>query len=231
VWDYLRSLDPDIALLQEVAGIPPGIASDWRHLSAYPTTKGGRPQRFQTVVLAKGEIVAPFPLSSPVSWVQSELARFAGNLVSCQISTGGEEVTAVSVYSPAWPVDRGRLDGINTSPVRLTQNPDVWLSDILLAALQSTMDGGPWVIGGDFNMSETFDQWTGGPRGNREYLDRLTTFGLTECLRHSRGRLTPTFRNTRGGKIVHQMDHLLVTPGLADRLVDCDVGGADRVFT
>jgi exonuclease III len=87
-----------------------------------------------------------------------------------------------------------------------------------------------WVIAGDFNLSETFDLWRGGPRGNREYLDRMEALGLHECLRLTKGMLTPTFRNPRDGKIQHQMDHLFVTAALSDRLVGCDVGLPEMVF-
>jgi hypothetical protein len=71
--------------------------------------------------------------------------------------------------------------------IRLRQNPDVWLADILLAALP-TADGSAWVVGGDFNMSETFDAWSAGPRGNREYLARIADRRSTECLRKATGR-------------------------------------------
>ena len=123
----------------------------------------------------------------------------------------------------------GQLTGIDTSGIRLRLNRDVWLADILLAALPAA-DGSEWVVGGDFNLSETFDAWPGGPRGNREYLDRIADRGFTECLRKTTGRVTPTFRNPSNGAVIHQMDHLFATSGLADRLTRCEVGSADRVF-
>ena len=58
----------------------------------------------------------------------------------------------------------------------------------------------------------------------------MAGLGLIECLRKSRGALTPTFRNTTGGAIKHQMDHLFVTEALASRLVSCDTGSRERVF-
>ena len=136
------------------------------------------------------------------------------------------------MYSPAWPVDRTRLDGIDVSGVKLSQNPNVWVSDLLWAALncQHPTLSAEWVIAGDFNASETFDQWRGGPRGNREYLDRMASVGLVECLRHAQGRLTPTFRNPSGGAIKHQMDHLFVTAGMAARLIRCETGAQATVF-
>jgi len=86
-----------------------------------------------------------------------------------------------------------------------------------------------WVIAGDFNSSETFDQRAAGPRGNKEFLDYMEQFGFTECLRKSKGKLTPTFRHSRGS-IKHQIDHLFVTKSLADKLQSCDVGSQDEIF-
>jgi hypothetical protein len=36
----------------------------------------------------------------------------------------------------------------------------------------------PWVFAGDFNLSETFDLWRGGPRGNLECLNRMGGTGF-----------------------------------------------------
>lgn len=231
-WDYVRELDPDIALLQEVAGFPSVVERDWSIARLSAATKGGGVQRFSTAVLVRGEIDETFSLSSRTAWVQAELTRFAGNLVGCRIRLDGEAVNLVSVYSPAWPVDRLRLNGVDTSDVRLAQNPDVWLTDVLLAALREMepRSRGPWIIGGDLNLSETFDSLQGRPRGNLEYLERMSAFGLTECLRHATGAVTPTFRNASDGRIVHQMDHLFVSQPLAACLAWCRVGSPDRVF-
>ena len=87
-----------------------------------------------------------------------------------------------------------------------------------------------WIIGGDFNLSETFDNWPGGPRGNLEYLEKMEKFGLTEYLRKFQGRLTPTFRNPRDGNIAHQMDHIFVTSDFLEHLSSCETGDRNLVF-
>ncbi len=232
VWDYLCELDPDVALLQEVTSLAPAVASRWQVAEGIPVTKGGTPQRFRTVLLARGEIEQPFTLRSRELWVQDELARFAGNLVARTIRVNGERLNAVSVHSPAWPVDPARIAAVDTGGIQLALNRDVWIADVLLAGLKDSVGASetPMIVGGDFNLSETFDQWVGGPRGNREYLERMRAFGLTECLRTSRGELTPTFRNASNRKVLHQIDHLFVSRSLAERLVDCKVGEAARVF-
>ncbi len=97
------------------------------------------------------------------------------------------------------------------------------MTDLLHAALKEHPDlsSSSWIIGGDFNMSKTFDAWKDGPRGNQEYLDRMAALGLVECLRTYQGYLTPTYRNPANGKVFHQMDHLFVSRDLSERLVSC----------
>jgi exonuclease III len=137
----------------------------------------------------------------------------------------------VGVYAPAWPVARERLVGQELSGVKLVQNPDVWVGDLLVSALRRRADdGAEWIVAGDFNSCETFDSWKGGPRGNREWLDRMTALGFVECLRHSRGALTPTFRKPGATKPTSQIDHMFVTSGLAAALVVCETGDHARVY-
>jgi exonuclease III len=230
LWNYFEDLSPDLALLQEVSAISAPVAARWRVAAAFPVGKAGRPQRFRTAILIRGELAERLPLEATQPWVHAELSRFAGNLLTYRVlPQGGTPLVATSVYSPAWPVDRGRLTGIDTTGVQLTQSRDVWVADLLCTALA----GDPRrdsIVGGDFNLSETFDAWRGGPRGNREYLDRMAALSMTECLRHAAGALVPTFRNPRGGQVMHQMDHLFASPDLASRLDDCGVGSAERVF-
>jgi len=141
-------------------------------------------------------------------------------------------MTVVNVYSPAWPVDRSRLSGVDVGPVRLKLNRDVWVADLLWASLSpSFLQSSEYlVVGGDFNLSETFDAWKGGARGNREYLDRMIALGFAECLRGTTDRLTPTFRNPRGGAVVHQMDHLFVNQQLRMKMTSCTTGDPGVVF-
>jgi endonuclease/exonuclease/phosphatase family metal-dependent hydrolase len=233
VWKYLSELAPDIALLQEVSSLPDTLRQVYAVQAASPRNRHGRPQKFQTVLLVRGHIDATLALPALSDWVATELQLFAGNLpAACVTLVDGKRLSVVCVYSPAWPIDRARLNGIDVSGVKLTQNPDVWVSDLLWASLNHLHPGpfSEWIIAGDFNSSETFDQWRDGPRGNREYLDRMASLGLVECLRQAQGKLSPTFRNPRGGAIVHQMDHLFVTQGMATRLIHCETGSQTVVF-
>jgi exonuclease III len=231
-WNYLCELAPDIALLQEVSSIPLNIKKEFDVQYKMAVGKTGNTQRFGSAVLVRGAIVRDLPLQSSEDWVNAEIERFVGNLLAFEVLLErGLRLNVVGVYSPAWPVKRARIPGVDVSSIKLTLNPDVWVADLLWAYLRSIdLHKDFWVVAGDFNLSETFDAWRGGPRGNREYLDRMAALGTTECLRKQKGKLTPTFRNPRDGLVIHQMDHLFVTDALASRLVSCDTGNPERVF-
>ena len=241
VWKFLMEMKPEIILLQEVGSIPEGIKEEYDVLSRIAIYKTGRPQKFSTVVLIKGKIIGEIPLSSDFEWVNSELDFFKGNLIGCIIQLPNQApINVVSVYSPAWPVDRARLNGIDVSPVKLKLNPDVWVTEIIWAALKNIVrPNEKWIIGGDYNSSETFDQeWQDkkgvkfGIRsyGNKEILDRMVELGFTECLRRfNNDKIIPTFKHSSSG-IEHQMDHLFVTNNLFSRLSKCVVGEHSVIF-
>jgi hypothetical protein len=233
LWDYLLELDPTVALLQEVGGLPSWVLDRFAFDLRPAVGRAGSLQRFSTALLVRGQMGDLIPLTGLYGLLDAELKRFAGNLVSRELfPDDGPALKTVSVYSPAWPIDSARLTGVDTRAVRLTTNPELWLTDLLWASLKhrSRQPTDHWIVAGDFNLSETFDQTSWSAGGNREYLDRMAALGLVECLRESRGALTPTFRNTTGGAIKHQMDHLFVTEALASRLISCDVGSHERVF-
>lgn len=232
-WDYFLEINPDIALLQEVIGIPEHIRSNFACHELRAMGKTGKPQIFSTVILTKGQIEDKLLFTAPEDWVAKELAYFEGNLVAKQIRLNKNLLlNVISVYNPAWHIDRKRLENIDTTKVHLSQNPDVWVADLLWASLNHVQPSPTelWIIGGDFNLSETFDLWRGGPRGNREYLDRMAALGFTEALKHSKGTLTPTFRNTSNRSIKHQMDHLFITRPLVQNLIGCDTGSVEQIF-
>lgn len=232
VWSYLLGLEPDLALLQEVSGVPTSVKDRFSVQIQTPIGQSGEPQRFHTVTLLRGAFIGEKTLETPFEWANAELARFAGNVCAWEVEIESYPLNIVNAYIPAWPVDRSRLAGIDTSSVRLTLNRDLWVGDLLLSALrfEPNLGSQPWLVAGDFNLSETFDEWSGGPHGNREYLDRMQDLGLTECLRAAQGELTPTFRNPRGGQVLHQIDHVFASPPLVAAPFACVVADQEEVF-
>ena len=233
LWGYLDELNPDVAMLQEVGTIPMPFYNRYEIRSAVPRTKTGRSQTFASSLMVKGTIGNAVPLSSPYTWVREQLAYFQGNILAYEVTAGVDCVmNALVVYSPAWPVNKSAYSGEDFTNVKLSQNPDVWVTDLVTAALQNAHvnEKNIWVVAGDFNLCETFDSWKGGPRGNREWLDRMADLGLTECLRHHQGHITPTFRGPSSNAPNCQIDYMFVNQPLAQRLVYCTTGDVDCVF-
>jgi exonuclease III len=199
-----------------------------------PIKKDGTPQRFNTAILVKGRVEEAILLSAPTEWMANELKRFDGNLVARQVvCDNGTTIKAISVYNPAWGIERTRVNMYDLSEITLPTARGIWLADILWASLKhmKLSANEPWIVAGDFNLSETFDAWRVGKQSNRAYLHRMRELRLTECLREFQGQLTPTFRNpSRGNPVMHQMDHVFVTKVLADKLITCITGDRDIVF-
>ncbi len=238
LWDFLLHLQPDLVLLQEVGCIPSHVTNEFDHLTRPAIAEDGSPQNFHTGVLAKGKIIAEVSLSSDREWVNRELEFFGGNLVGCRVQLShGSELHVVSVHSPFWPVDKAKLAGIDVSQVRTT-NPHLFATDLLWYALKNMVTTGTWIVGGDFNSSETFDpdwrrrnrkNWTRIP-GSAQTLRRMRALGFTECLRKSeQDPIIPTFRHSRG-RIDHQIDHLFVSNNLMPTLEECKVGAQSIIF-
>lgn len=247
VWDLILELKPDLVFLQEVGNIPESVEGEFNIISCRAVTKRGTPQKFSTVILVKGKVIKEINLRSEHEWINRELEFFKGNFVSSQVKLNNSEIlNVVSVYSPHWPVDKLRLEGVDTSSVKLLRNPDVWGSQVIWSALKSMINTKEsWAVGGDFNSSETFDrewqneniEWkkTNNIKSvlsghNREHFVRMRDLGLNECLREFNNEIIPTYKNTKGNKIIHQMDHLYVTNNLYNRIRGCVVGDKDHIF-
>ena len=244
LWDYLLELDPDVALLQDFGTVPEHLLQQYIHapnIAPRLSGHGGnapqllaadRAPHHMTGVLLKGTSAYDLPLPAPVDWVARELKAFGEFFTAKAVTLHcGITLKVLSVYSPAFRIfDRARMKEIDTTGIQLTQNRDVWATELIWATLRSMhiANEEPFIVAGDLNSSETFDYPR--PKGNREVMERMNSLGLYDCLRMFQGKLTPTFRTPRGGMVIHQLDHLYVTPMLLSRLAHCDVGSAERVL-
>jgi len=234
VWQLLLELSPDVVLLQEVNGFSDEIKEQFDIKYKHAITKDGNKQSFGTAVMVKGKIIEDIELVSKHDWVNKELSFFSGNILGCVVEIQKHSlINVMSVYSPAWPVNKKRIRNIDVSDVKLENNPDVWATEILWSGLKERLPSKihQWVIAGDFNASETFDyMWAGGPRGNKIVLDRMNDLGLIECLKLYKGELTPTFKNLGNNKVIHQLDHLFVNNDFATNLKQCVTGDQEKIF-
>jgi hypothetical protein len=137
LWEYFIEIAPDIAVLQEVTGIPRLVRDKYEVRAARPLTRNGTPQRFQSAILVRGTIGETVQLQSRLPWVNDELNRFAPNLLAHDVVIDDlPPLVVVAVYAPAWPVSRERLRDQDLGTVKLSQNPDVWVPDLLVDALK-----------------------------------------------------------------------------------------------
>jgi endonuclease/exonuclease/phosphatase family metal-dependent hydrolase len=233
VWEHLRNLDPDVAFLQEVCSSPPWVAECYSLIQRRAVRKTGDAQVFSSLLLVRGKVSPERSLTSGTRWVADELVRFSSNVFANEVlpDASSRSMVAVSVYNPAWPIPRDRLSNCDLENIKLTKQKDVWVADLLRQAILEAdiRPEVPWLICGDFNLCETFDEWRGGPRGNREYLDRLAALGLTDCLRLSQGSITPTYKTIQTGRIKSQLDYIFVTDAMRQRLVSCRTGPHDLI--
>ena len=233
-WQVLADLDPDIMLLQEVGGIPTEFLNTFSAVSDYPRTKDGDSQKFQLSILSKFELERHLPLESELDCVNLEHEYYSGNILGCTAKSGkAGHLNLISFYSPAWHIPDDRLVEVDQSRVKLVNNPKVYMTEILwkLLADSITRIEGGWVVAGDFNSSTTFDwMWGNEPRGNQEFIDRMNALGLSDCLSGSAKGLVPTFRNARGGKVIHQLDYIYVDNQLKKRLRSAGVVNDCGIF-
>ena len=230
LWQTVQREDADIVLLQEVTGIPGWIRHQYQCHVISPRHFEGENARFSSAVLSKGLINAKPYLESEFEWVNKIYSERHGWIVGCEITLDrGERFRVVAVYSPPFPIPREHWTDVDVSGIKLTNNPDLWFTEILWALLRSAgiSDDSNWIVGGDFNSSVKLDE----PKdtGNREFLGRLDALGLTDCLSHFHGGAVPTFQNPT--KIIeHQLDYCYVNKPMLERLTQARVPSHEDVF-
>ena len=233
-WSYFNELNPDIALLQEVTSYPESLSNTYSILFCKAFTKDGTEQSFGTAIFIKGGSLEVIPFLAKEAWVNNELTRLQGNILPVTITLpNGKNINIVNVYSPAWPIDRKRLAGINLDYLKSELTKDIWAIDLVQAVLRNQdLEETDWILGGDLNSSVTFDtKFPVGLRNNQEILDRLKqNYGLVECLHFKQGKLTPTFKSNKTKKVVDQIDHIFVKESMLPRVRTCIIGDQERVF-
>ena len=230
LWEMVQREDSDIVLLQEVTGIPGWLRNRYQCHLMSPRYFGGHNAPFSSAVLAKGAIDATPYLESELEWVNKIYAERYGWIVGCEITLGsGKRFRGVTVHSPAFPIPRDQWADVDVSDIKLTNNPDLWFTEILWVLLRaaSISDDTNWIVGGDFNSSVKFDEPK--DRGNREIIGRLNALGLTDCLSHFRDGAMPTFQDWRK-TVEHQLDYCYVNAPMLERLTQARVPSHENVF-
>ena len=229
LWGMIQDEDPDIVLLQEVTGLPGWAPERYQCLSITPRYFGDHHAPFSSAILSKGMIDATPYLRSALGWVNRIQAERYGWIVGCETVLDGERFRVVTVHSPAFGIPQDELDGVDVSGIKLTNNSEVWFTEILWSLLSAAgvSDDTNWIVGGDFNSSVLFDEPK--DRGNRQIIERLNDLGLTDCLSHYHGAPVPTFQHTRK-TVDHQLDYCYANGLMLERLTDARVPSHEAVF-
>jgi len=231
-WDFLARCDADVLFLQEAHHVPDEVLEGYCCVSSPTVSVDGNSVARQSVVLVRGEIEDELMFtSSNHSWVADVLADIWGSFVGVKARLSGKSYNLVCVYNPYWPLGDRIDDGVDVSRIKLKLDKGVWACDLFLDCLRSgAMDNGlPWIIGGDCNLSETLD--VPRPRGNREFLDRMSDAGFYECLRGlNSGELVPTYGYENGAG-VNQLDYLYVSKDLQPKISSCKTGNVEEIFS
>lgn len=231
LWEMIQHEDADIVALQEVTRIPRSIRDLYQCHLVRPRFFGGHNAPFSSAVLSKGSIDATPYLDSEIEWINRIYRERYGWIVGCETTLdSGETFRVVVVHLPSFAIPKDQWADEDVSGVKLTNNPDLWFTEILWALLRTTgvSDDTSWIVGGDFNTSVKFD--VPKDRGNREAICRLNALGLTDCLSYRHGGPVPTFRSARSRDVVHQLDYCFVNSPLLARLTGARVPEHERVF-
>jgi exonuclease III len=159
-WEYLRSLQPDFALLQET--VPPDDFARSRCIYR-PGGIGGN-RRWGSAVVSFTEDVHPLETATPTG-AQAKLElhqTYPGSLAIAATESG---LTLVSVYAV---MDHGYA--ITTLHKQISD----------LTPLFDSKQGKRVILGGDLNISTQFEE----PHRtrHRNALERLSSLGLVDCL-------------------------------------------------
>jgi len=230
VWEKIKDINADILLLQEVGSIPIYIQKNYNSVLENPIKKSGESQNFHTAILVKGKICSKIVLSSKYDWVNKELAIFSGNLVSFRVKVKNQYINLISVYSPAWCINKNKYTNNEIKGIKLNKNDDIWCTELLWDSLKNALPVSihPWIISGDFNSSPTFDKTFSS--GNQEIIDRMYSLDLHDCLQEYNKGLTPTFKNSKGGKVIHQLDYVYTTKDLFKKMIKSVTLDQNEIF-
>jgi endonuclease/exonuclease/phosphatase family metal-dependent hydrolase len=196
-WDtLLRDLAPDVALIQEAVP-PPELASGLSVLwHEAPNSRIGG-----------AGIISRWPLTE-VAFANA----YPGCLVVAEVALpSGHSLTVVSLYGLLEKFGR-RLFSVTTLHRMLSD-----LTPLLVDRRRNL------ILGGDFNASLQVDEQSHNHnRAHAIFFERVTDFGLVDCLARFRPFPVQTWRPRRG-LIPWQLDYLFVNARVIPTLTACDV--------
>lgn len=218
-WRRLESLEPDVALLQEVLAVPDWV--DPAHIIAEPRNTGGR---FRTLVYVRGgscNRVAPHPVLGPLLGGQVVIAEVAGFsempilMASVHTRTGPPRDPERSMFDALTPEEKSQL--------RLPKDSGSWNASLILAEVERVARDRQFVAGGDFNLAWRFDETQGGSTrywASEQFKAMRNEGWRRPHLKFHAGEERTFFRHPHE---LLQLDHYFTDEGTYRAATRCDV--------
>ena len=158
------------------------------------------------------------------------MANLAGSFVDARIKVNGEVLNVVSVYSPAWSIEKFLPNDVDMAEVESMFGKVFSAHDLFAYCLEQNTEikNEYWVIAGDFNMYETIK--TPRLKDTAKYIEKLNSMGLQDSLRNYSKKLTPTYNWRDGEKLINQLDYMFTSQALSKKLESCVVGDSEEIF-
>lgn len=211
-WHFLRSIDADFALLQEVI-VPEWAFELWgRDRIAYLPRRPG--DDWGTAVVSNDR---PIELHKIDAAATPWLHELRGAATITRTLDGG--LRLISIHSHASPVPEKRFAKGLSRPTRRCRDDAVWEIELIAEELQPIVHGEQFVAGGDLNSSLLFDEVYGRHRNNWKLFDNLRSQGFIDT-RDTQHEQRTFFR---GGAREYQLDHVFADRTTAGRVVGWNV--------
>jgi hypothetical protein len=231
-WHLLAALDPSIALLQEVTepAIPAWARERW-DVVHNPVVIADKPKRWGSAIAVKPGLALQDLTERTISNVW--FVHLQGYVVVGSVALpDGQQATVSSVHAPPdtvmkW-VDDPPPKGFRPGDLKPITFPDakLWYSDLAWGALDAHVQGGRFIVGGDWNTSRLFDiDKSFDPPIGAAFFIRARQHGWHEC--HGDQNEERTF--LKAGTRPYQLDHLFCDRRTGRKQVGCYVWTHDLV--
>jgi endonuclease/exonuclease/phosphatase family metal-dependent hydrolase len=231
-WHFLAASDADVVLLQEVSAraIPEWARERWTVVHGEVGVARKR-QRWGSVIAAKLELdlVEERDVMQASPWLE-HLYDYV--VVATIRLPDGQHATVSSVHAPPdtvmkW-VENPPPKGFRARDLKPIAFPgaELWYSDLAWGALDAHVQGGRFIVGGDWNTSRLFDvDKSFDPPIGAAFFIRARQHGWHEC--HGDQNEERTF--LKAGSRPYQLDHLFCDRRTGRKQIGCHVWTHDLV--
>lgn len=203
-WHWVASMDPDLALLQEVR--PPVWAPGRWDMEMGPF------KWFASVVLSRRGLGLR-PVTLPDGGV---LDRFGSYLATAELEAVGLGTLVVaSVHTPAREAPSRSHPGLDPTALARPGTDGPWLNDVAFAGYRALLEGRRFVVGGDWNTSRWVDEHGVADVAGAAFFDRAESAGWVEVSLDSDRREGKSWYGSTSPR-AHQADHIFTDPNTAE---------------